>query len=226
MTSRYNRGYYASSDLRGVGDMDLYRITFTDERDPVAELMGFVRQGEELVPAKSKITLKSLDESEVISDETDTLEGDYFLLLGHGKTYDMIVETERFAPYHRQFDIPEQKEYFQLYQEIHHVHLYDSDGNIIGQQITVYNALGETDTSQTYYDEETIKRLNLIKNDLGIHGMMTVLSDVKFYMSEDSLLALMRKDSTLSFDFGDNVLVSFMEDENDDKLDENWSNDS
>ena len=44
MTHRYNRGYYASADLNGKGDMDLYRITFSDERDPVAELIGLVKK--------------------------------------------------------------------------------------------------------------------------------------------------------------------------------------
>ena len=56
-------------------------------------------------------------------------------MLGHGKKYEMTVETEGFAPYKRVFEIPEQREYFQLYQEVHHVYLYDADGNIIGQKI-------------------------------------------------------------------------------------------
>ena len=217
MTPRYNRGYYASSTLGGVGDMDLYRITFADERDPVAELLGLVLQGNELVPAKSKITMKRAEGEEIISQETDTLSGDYFLLLGHGKTYDMLVETEHFVPYQKQFVIPEQRQYYQLYQEIHHVFLYDSEGNIIGQRITVYNALEQgdsnsVDTLVTYYDPEIMARVNEIK-EKDEQRNVEVFSDVKFYMTEDSLKNLMRQDTGLNFDFPGNTTVSFMDGE-------------
>ena len=52
MTSRYNRGYYSSGRLEGKGDMDLYRITFADERDPIAEMVGFVKRGKKFNSCK------------------------------------------------------------------------------------------------------------------------------------------------------------------------------
>jgi len=210
MTEKYNRGYYSSSNLSGNGDMDLYRITFSDERDPVAQLMGLVKKGGELVPAKSKITLTTLDGKETISQATDTLIGDYFLLLGHGKTYTMTVETEGFAPYTKEFSVPEQKEYFQLFQEVHHVHLTDAMGNIVGQQITVFNATGEERSTKEYYSEETIRKINNIKGDQDIDGDILTFSDVKFYIPEDSLRTMMAKDPDLTWDFDENVEVSFL----------------
>ena len=211
MTSRYNRGYYSSGKLEGKGDMDLYRITFSDERDPVAELIGYVKKGKNLVPAKSVITMTSVDKTEEISHKTDSIQGDYFLLLGHGKEYDMSVKTEGFAPYKRRFEIPEQKEYFQLYQEVHHVHIYDSNGNIIGQKITVYNAIGGADSTVTLYDTQTVDRLNMMKMDLNYEGNINKLTDVKFYISKDSLKSLMMVDSTLNFLFDAYTNVSFID---------------
>lgn len=212
MTERYNRGYYASSDLNGRGAMDLYRITFADERDPVAELLGLVKKGNEYVPAQSKITLKTLEGDEVISDQTDTLNGDYFLLLGHGKKYKMVVETEEFVPYEHLFEVPEQKEYFQLYQEIHHIHLLNEDGKIIGQQITVYTANG-TDTKTEIYDEETTIAINGIKDENDINGNIDATKEIKFYMTKDSLKKLMIADTTLDFDVYENVDVYFLKEE-------------
>ncbi|MCH2234679.1 MAG: hypothetical protein MK078_10540 [Crocinitomicaceae bacterium] len=206
MTSRYNRGYYASSDLQGNGDMDMYRITFADERDPVAELIGYVRTGDEFVPAQSKITLSVVGTDESIEAATDSIDGDYFLLLGHGKTYDMMVETDDFAPYHKAFEIPEQKSYFQLYQEIHHVHLFDDSGHIIGQKITVYNGTGKADTTLFLYDEE-FKFKNLSVED---HNLSTTTTDIKFYISQDSLHRLMEADPTVHYDYGDDAVVSFL----------------
>ena len=277
MTSRYNRGYYSSGRLEGHGDMDLYRITFADERDPIAELVGYVKQGDQLVPAKSKITMKSLVSDESINQETDTIEGDYFLLLGHGKKYEMTVETQNFAPYKKVFDIPEQKEYFQLYQEVHHVYLYNENGDIIGQKITVYNAIGGADSSLTYYDENTLAKFLLLKKNLtkdfdikaltdfqadslaklmesfepidfkngfdfkSLNGMQidsllnkieenlayhyqdyyNSSTDVKFYLTEEELMAQMKNDTTLNYDFNDNTTVATLNSSNADvtKLD-------
>ena len=213
MTHRYNRGYYASADLNGVGDMDLYRITFADERDPVAELLGYVKKDNELIPAKSKITLSTLDGSELISDESDTISGDYFLLLGHGKKYKMLVETDEFAPYERIFEIPEQHEYFQLYQEVHHIHLLNGDGKIIGQQITVFNAFGEPDTTTTYYDDETLAKIESIKSENKIETNVKELKELRFYITTDSLRKLMAKDESLDYNLGDDVKVYFLKDE-------------
>jgi tetratricopeptide (TPR) repeat protein len=216
MTHRYNRGYYASADLNGLGDMDLYRITFADERDPVAELLGFVKKGDEFIPAKSKITLSTLDGNELISDKSDTITGDYFLLLGHGKNYKMIVETEGFMPYERTFEIPEQLEYFQLYQEIHHIHLFNTNGEIIGQQITVYNAFGEPDSTTTLYSEETLATIGSIRAENDIEGNIRQLKELRFYITEDSLRKMMVLDESIDYNLSDDVEVYFLRDESDD----------
>ena len=214
MTTRYNRGYYASSTLDGKGDMDLYRITFADERDPVAELIGLFKRGDELIPANSRVTLTTLDGNESIDKDIDTLNGEYFLLLGHGKAYNMVVETEGFAPYQQRFIVPEQKAYFQLYQEVHHEHVYDSDGNIIGQQVTVYNAFGESDSLAFKYDKATSGAIAGIKSENALDGSIKAMSELKFYITEDSLKRLMKRDKELDFDLPTNVSVAFLKDEN------------
>ncbi len=196
MTSRYNRGYYSSGRLEGKGDIDLYRITFADERDPIAEMVGFVRKGKSLIPAKSKISMIAIGTNESINHETDSIVGDYFLLLGHGKKYEMTVETEGFAPYRKVIDIPEQKKYFQLYQEVHHVYLYNSNGGIIGQQITVYNAVGENDSITTYYNENTLANFLALKKVLSDEFTVRSLNN----MESDSLTLMLSDFGNFNFD--------------------------
>lgn len=142
--------------------------------------------------------MRSLVSDESIAHETDTIEGDYFLLLGHSKKYEMTVETKNFAPYVKTFDIPEQKEYFQLYQEVHHVYLYNTNGDIIGQKITVYNAIGGADSSMTYYDENTLAKFLLLKNNLTKDFDVKALTDFQV----DSLMALMASFDAISFKDG------------------------
>jgi outer membrane protein OmpA-like peptidoglycan-associated protein len=212
MTPKYNRGYYASERPEGKGGMDLYRLTFTDERNPLAELSGLVLRGDSLVPAKSKITMIEKESLVSTMQNSKDEKGDYLLLVEHGKTYEMLVETEGFAPYKKTFVIPSQLDYYQLYQEIHHVYLRDSEGNIVGQQIITYNAFYDienatkNDTMSSYFSKSKYSEHIRAKENVDIEKFV----DVKFYMTEDSLKNLLERDATLSFIFSDLTEVSYM----------------
>ena len=146
MTPRYNRAYYSSAKPGGFGGMDIYRLTFANERNQLAEVKGLVLEGEKLVPAFSKITILDNEyNTEISTHYSDSISGDYLLLLGHGKTYTMRVQTQGFVPYLKQFKIPSQVYYYQFYQEVHHVHIKDKAGNIIGQKVTMHNAMFDID---------------------------------------------------------------------------------
>lgn len=206
-----SRAFYSSGDISGIGYQDIYRISFEDKRDPIAELNGFIKKGKELVPSASSITLTSVLGDEMISEVSDSLNGEYFLLLGHGKEYDMKVEMEGFALYERRFSIPEQKEYFQLYQEIRHDYIYGGDGAKIGQKITVFNAMGDSDSTINIYDSLTLNQIDLLKKELNYTGNIQAITDIKFYISKDSLKALMMNDKSLKFKLDANSNVSFNE---------------
>jgi outer membrane protein OmpA-like peptidoglycan-associated protein len=273
MTPKYNRGYYASNRSGGKGKMDIYRLTFADERKTFAEVKGLVLKGDKLVPARSKITLIDAETNkEFISVKSDSLNGTYLLLAPHNKKYNMLVSTEGFVPYKKQIDIPEQVNYFQYYQEVHHVHLKDKAGNIIGQVITVYTSNGDSITTEadsifnvtgdkdpfvyellaylnndslaSYFarhsdskakydaskdkDQFLYQMLASLSDDqlLSMFGWNKELvlkyrkrtrhgynasSDVKFYITRDSLLTLMKEDPQLRFSFPKNTTISFID---------------
>ncbi len=212
MTPKYNRGYYASERPEGKGGMDLYRLTFADERNPLAELAGLVLQGDSLVPAKSKITMNVVGEEISTVQNSKKQTGEYLILVEHGKRYEMLVETEGFAPYKKEFIIPDQVQYYQLYQEIHHVYLRDSEGNIIGQQIITHNAFDDInksirkDTLKQFYNKEDYSAFVRDTSNKTVQKFV----DVKFYITEDSLLSLLEKDKNLKFIFPNYAEVSFL----------------
>lgn len=219
MTPKYNRAYYSSNNLKGYGDMDIYRLTFADERHPMAELKGLVLEDEDYRPAKSKITMLNEDKSVLSTFKSDSTSGKYLVLLGHGKEYDMLVETEGFLPYEKTFTIPEQRDYYQLYQEIHHIYIKDGDGNIIGQQIVVFNSFDDTpssDTTSILFDDRTLSELERIQ-ELRNGNQVDVFTDVKFYVSKDSLTAILQLDSTLKYSFPSNTSFSFLSGDKKDK---------
>lgn len=219
MTPKYNRAYYSSNNLKGYGDMDIYRLTFADERHPMAELKGLVLEDESYRPAKSKITMLDDDQTVISSFKSDSASGKYLVLLGHGQEYDMLVETEGFLPYQKKFRIPEQKDYYQLYQEIHHIYIKDGNGNIIGQQIVVFNSFDDnpgSDTTSIMYDNRTLTELERIQ-ELRNGNHVDVHTDVKFYISKDSLTAVLQLDSTLKYSFPSNTSFSFLSSDGNDK---------
>ena len=212
MPPKYNRGYYASERTGGKGKMDLYRLTFEDERNPLAELAGLVLRGDSLVPANSKIFLTLINDSSNTIHYSKKQTGEYLLLVEHGKKYEMLVETEGFAPYKKEITIPNQAAYYQLYQEIHHVYLRDSENNIIGQKIITHNAFEDihkdisSDTLTQFFSKENYSKY--VRDTLS--KKVDKFIDVKFYMPEDSLIRLLKKDTNLNFIFPDNASVSFL----------------
>lgn len=203
MTKRYNRGYYASSDLIGAGGMDLYRITFTDERDPVAELFGKV-MNENGVSVEAQITLTSND-GETITRRTNGEDGGYFLLLGHGKTYHLDIAADGFTPYGLDFEVPELKEYVQFYQEVHLKHIRGKEDEIIGQEVTLYNAFGETFSKEySPYDERQIKRIQKARN---IKGNIKVLKQIQFYFDRPPLEKMVEEESIFDLSIEDKIFV-------------------
>ncbi len=145
MTPKYNRGYYASNKSGGHGKMDIYRLTFADERRTFAEIRGLVLKGDKLVPALSRITLSEPGKQQkAIAVKSDSTNGNYLLLAAHNKKYLMHVETEGFVPYTREIEIPARADFFQYYQEIHHVYITDAAGNVIGQLVTMYTTNGDS----------------------------------------------------------------------------------
>lgn len=203
MTPRYNRGYFASERKEGKGGLDIYRLTFADERSSLAEIKGLVLKFDSLIPAYSHITILE-DDKAIMEQFSDSLNGDYLLLLAHDKNYEMKVETEGFYPYRAKLKIPKQLDYFQLYQEIHHVYLYDNDGNIIGQQISMHNAFFERDNT---FDKDSLNKLFAAGKDTAGYEK---ISNVNFYISEDSLSTLIKEsDPDLVFDIPDNASIQF-----------------
>lgn len=226
MTKRYNRGYYSSERTEGRGGLDLYRLTFSDERSSLAEIKGLVLKNKTYEPAHSKITL--LNKEEVISKhQSDASTGDYLLLLGHGIQYSMLVETEGFVPYKCTFTVPDQVEYYQLYQEVHHVYIYDNDGNVIGQQVTLNNAFFDLDEEEAKDDtltvlfNETDTNYMAYLEELKKNENYEQLSNVNFYLSEDSLRTLIQNSNPkLELDFPDNTRFAFLRDSVDEVSDD------
>lgn len=214
MPLKYNRGYYSSNKLGGHGKMDLYRVTFADERPSFAEIRGLVLKGDKFLPTYSVLSLLDPGTKEKITyHESDSISGNYLLLVEHGTKNTMKVETPGFSPVIREFDIPPQVDFYQFYQEIHHVYLRDKNGNIIGQMISLFTTenngrlLDSLRESDGKLGEKFLAYLkNYSPNDSAYKSLML---DVKFYYSEDSIAKLLTIDSSIPRSFPPGTEISF-----------------
>ena len=214
MPLRYNRGYYSSNKLGGRGKMDLYRVTFANERPSFAEIRGLVLKGDKFLPTYSVLSLLNpVTKEKITYHESDSLKGNYLLLVEHGTTNMMKVETPGFSPVIREFNIPPKVDFYQFYQEIHHVYLRDKNGNIIGQMISLFttenngrlfDSLRETDGKLGEKFLDYLRNYN--PNDTTYKNLML---DVKFYYSEDSIAKLLTSDSTITRSFPPGTEISF-----------------
>jgi outer membrane protein OmpA-like peptidoglycan-associated protein/tetratricopeptide (TPR) repeat protein len=213
MTSKYNRAYYASDVAGGYGELDLYRLTFVNERDPVAELKGIVLDGEKLTPLGCTIIVLDHDAEEVANYNNDPLTGEYLLLLGHGSFYDMLVETTGFVPYIRRLEIPEQKKYHRLYQELHQVHLRDQNGAIVGQVVMLFNNFSEdevipVDSLHEYYDTATGVYADYLRK-ITANQSGVVYTEVTYYLSKEALEEATANDTVIQVDFPSSTKIRY-----------------
>lgn len=191
MPDKYNRGYFSSDRVGGKGKMDIYRISFSEERTQLAEIRGKVIKGDKLLAAKSKLTIiDKIDDSSIAQYHSDSLTGDYHILLDHNNKYIVMIETEGFRAYKRMFNIPQKEDYYSFYQEVHHVHLKDKNGNIIGHILNIYGLKKDSLSSQVPFESEAY-----------------------LYITKDSLMHLMHEDSTLFAAHRKNTKLFFLNNE-------------
>lgn len=214
MPLRYNRGYYSSNKIGGRGKMDLYRVTFSDLRPTFAEVRGLVLKGNKFIPTYSTLSvLDPLTKEKLNRYESDSVNGDYLMLVGHGKKVLVKVETPGFVPVEKIFLIPPQVDFFQFYQEIHHIHILDKNGKIIGQMVSLFS---------TEYTSQLIDSLRESDGKLGEKFLQylgtldpkdstyqNLMLDVKFYFSEDSVMKLAHKDTTIRTSYPPNTQIEF-----------------
>ncbi len=201
MTPILNRAYYSSNKAGGYGKMDIYRLTFAHEREPIAEIAGYVYEGDSLKPVQATISVFDPEYKNLLyKQKTDSL-GKYLLVFDHGKDYAIRVESEDFVPYTKVFHIPEQVYYYQYYQEIHYIILKDKLGNVIGQKVEVYNNL---------FDDQHPVTDSLTVADSLIE--VNKFTDVRFFVSQDSLEKIVERDGDLDFIVPQYASVSFLKD--------------
>ena len=138
-TAKGDHAYFASIRENGYGDMDIYLLLFPGVSIPVTEIKGIVLAGDSLKPVSAKIKIIEKIEGKEYNFSNNPVNGKYLLILPPNKKYDFIVTAEGYEPYRDEIFIPDQKRFYQLYQEIKFIPV-KYKGTPIGVEVVAQNA--------------------------------------------------------------------------------------
>ncbi|HXC07103.1 MAG TPA: OmpA family protein, partial [Bacteroidia bacterium] len=114
------KGYYTSSRLKGVGETDIYEISFTRYPLPLLTLVkGIVRDDRSLKPIGASIRIMDNSNGKELSVlQSNSTTGNFLVSLQSGMSYKMEVSAEGYLPYSRVIEIPGGETYRELNLEI------------------------------------------------------------------------------------------------------------
>jgi outer membrane protein OmpA-like peptidoglycan-associated protein/tetratricopeptide (TPR) repeat protein len=227
VSAKGDHGYFSSLRSEGYGGMDIYYLTIEGVNIPLTEVKGLVLVGDSLKPAGARIVIVDNNTNkEVGTYSANSESGKYLLIFPPGKNYKMTVTADGFIPHVENIFIPDQKRFYQLYQEIHFQHIRAANGRIIGQKVAIENAFFDINKyihsdSALFNHKDTASAFSaylnfLNKNNKKLHPRDSLVYSEKnatlIYNSNDSLLLahiepLLTKD-TINFS-GDNITKSY-----------------
>lgn len=147
LTADGRRGYFSSDRKGNKGGQDIYFFDMPEDAGtiPLTMIKGKILEAETGKPLPTKIYILEAETQEkldfVYHPNKET--GNYLIILPPNKSFDMIIESEGFLPYTLNIDIPNQKYFFQLYQQIYLKTIKQFDV-VVGQEVEVKNAFYDT----------------------------------------------------------------------------------
>ncbi|MCG8311348.1 MAG: OmpA family protein [Cytophagales bacterium] len=188
------RGYFSSDRKGGLGGQDIYVMDMPEDYEtiPLTMIKGRILDAETHKPLPTKIYMIDTDTKEKIDYvyHPNQKTGDYLVILPPNKSYDMIIESEGFLPYTLNIDVPNQTEFYELYQKIFLKTIKHFDV-IVGQEVQVKNAFYYTHEQGV----ETLRKEHeaaLIENDsIDVYDLMGDLIEAGDQAAIDYLLELL-----------------------------------
>ncbi|MEQ9439718.1 MAG: OmpA family protein [Cyclobacteriaceae bacterium] len=197
LTANGRMGYFSSERKGGQGGQDIYYFEMPESESniPLTLIKGRILAGEtDPQPIPTKIKVVDVEASEKVDYvySPSAGSGNYLIILPPGRNYDLIIESEGYLPYTVNVNIPNQTDFYELYQEIVLRPIKQFDV-IVGQEISVKNAFFDVKNSK----EKSVRVANealLVQNDsLDLYDMMESIIASTDTAAYDYLLGLMYK---------------------------------
>jgi len=121
LTANGEHGYYSSIKPEGLGEKDLYMVTFLDhDSGPELTLVkGKIIDKNTGQPIEADIEVIDKDKNEVVANaKSNKLTGEFLFSLPSGRNYGVTVTADGYFFHSEHIDIPESSPYYELFKNI------------------------------------------------------------------------------------------------------------
>ena len=126
MAANGERGYYSSIKPDGIGEKDIYMITFLETKSsPELTLVkGKILDKNTGLPIEAYIEVIDNDKNEVVANtKSNKLTGEFLFSLPSGRDYGITVTADGYFFHSENIDIPESSPFFELFKNIQMDHM-------------------------------------------------------------------------------------------------------
>ena len=175
LTADGSVGYFSSDRLGGKGGQDIYYIDMPEsERNiPLTLIKGRILDGvsKKPIPTRIKVVNKQTQEKIDYVYDPNPKTGNYLIIFPPGENYDMIIESEGYLPYTININVPDQNNFYELYQKIF-LKPITQFGVVVGQEVEVKNAFFDTGEGDPI-EPRKVNDAMLVNNDsLDLYDIM------------------------------------------------------
>lgn len=139
-------GYYSSDRDGGFGETDIYRIILDCKSVSATMINGVVYSADKNGPVGATISIFDAKTGALINDfKADSTTGKYEMRLRTETDYKFKIVADGYMAHSGDFTVPQQCDYYALFQEIKIDNLEDSAGRVYAQQAYINNAFFNID---------------------------------------------------------------------------------
>lgn len=199
VSAQGNHAYFSGSIAnKCYGEKDIYMITLPASGNiPLTVVRGRI-YNEEGKPIMANFTVTDNDTREIVGHyNSNSVSGKYLLVFPPGKNYSFIVEAEGYTPHNEQVFVPDQHEYYDLFQEIKLMSVQNGE-MVVGQEVLVKNAFFNVQKAAHLVDSS---RFNESSKEEVFSAFLNDLNDPH---KQDEIVKKIQTDSELTAEIASN----------------------
>lgn len=153
------RAYYSSFKKEGLGDLDIYVITFPEQKEiPLTVFKGVLSDENGKVPKDVLITVTDNESGELVGNYTpNSATGKYLFILPPGKNYNVTYESEGHLFHSENIYVPDNSAYNEINKPVELKPL------VSGAKITLNNIFFEYDKTEVKAPQSVAELEKLVK---------------------------------------------------------------
>ena len=190
INAKGDHAFYASVREREgkLESMDIYLLLFEGVSVPVTQIKGIVLGGNpsKPMPATIHVTDKSTGK-EIMVVNSNSMTGEYLLVLPPGVKYNISINAEGYKPYSEDVYIPDQKSFYQLFQEVT-IAPVKAGNQLVGQQVTMLNAFFDIDKAMNSDSALFNDLVSKLKENVTLNTAKTIEKPTKGKLSIKGLV--------------------------------------